>query len=257
VVKRRRIVPKKELPKAADSWVGEGGTDPEISRPIPSAGLKQALALDDIQDRAEDTRQLNEAHVKALAESITVLGLIEPLVTDKNYVLLAGGHRKAAIALIQDTNPEAYQTHFGEGIPVRVMAFDAVSDPEQALAIEVAENEQRRDYSPAEVKAIADRLLDAGFVEVKGRPKKDEKPLMPALSAVVGKSIRTLQRYLEEPSEEKSTTDVVDSDAFLKRAIANLKKWEQVRGRKRREVELSKNLSDILEQLESAIDDIK
>ncbi|MEM9447132.1 MAG: hypothetical protein AAGA75_01185 [Cyanobacteria bacterium P01_E01_bin.6] len=81
--------------------------------------------------------------------------------------------------------------------------------------------------------------------------------MMPALSAVVGKSIRTLQRYLEEPEEEKSTTDVVDSDALLKKAIASLKKWEKHRGRKRREVDLSANMPEILEKLESAIEETK
>ncbi|MEM7769836.1 MAG: hypothetical protein AAF327_04925 [Cyanobacteria bacterium P01_A01_bin.37] len=179
------------------------------------------------------------------------------VITRTTQLLRHLGSEKAAIALIREKDPVAYQQHFSDGVPVRVMEFDAVSDPDKALAIEVAENEQRRDYSLAEVKAIANRLLDAGFVEVKGRPKKDEKTLLPALSAVVGKSIRTLQRYLEEPEEEKSTTDVVDSDALLRLAIASLKKWEKHRGRKRREVDLSANMPEILENLESAIEETK
>jgi len=58
------------------------------------------LLLDAIKPRSQDTRPLNEAHVESLAESIAVLGLIEPLVTDQSGRLLAGGHRLAAIALL-------------------------------------------------------------------------------------------------------------------------------------------------------------
>ncbi|MEM7770792.1 MAG: ParB N-terminal domain-containing protein, partial [Cyanobacteria bacterium P01_A01_bin.37] len=199
---------KANTTKPASSLSSSESTD---KSPEESAPEKRLISLDDIKDRAEDTRQLNQAHVNALAESIAVLGLIEPLVTDKNYVLLAGGHRKAAISQLKEQNISAYKQHFADGILVRAMDFDALAETEKALAIEVAENEQRRDYSPSEVKAIATRLLDAGFVEVKGRPKKDEKPLMPTLSAVVGKSIRTIQNYLKE-EELESTKDFALSE---------------------------------------------
>ena len=65
------------------------------------------------------------------------------------------------------------------------MAIDADLEPDLALQIEVAENEQRRDYTPTEVKAIAERLKASGYTEVQGRPKKGQKPLMPALAVVV------------------------------------------------------------------------
>jgi ParB family chromosome partitioning protein len=55
------------------------------------------------------------------------------------------------------------------------LPFNADEDPELALQIEVAENEQRRDYTSAEVRAIADRLRESGYVDVKGRPKKGKK----------------------------------------------------------------------------------
>ncbi|HIK06727.1 MAG TPA: hypothetical protein IGS40_18880 [Trichormus sp. M33_DOE_039] len=57
-----------------------------------------------------------------------------------------------------------------------MLPFDAESDPDLALQVEIAENEKRRDYTPNEVKAIADRLRTAGFIHVKGRPKKGQKP---------------------------------------------------------------------------------
>ena len=189
------------------------------------------LPLEQITDRlSENTRLLNPKHVESLAESIAVLGLIEPLVVDQTGRLLAGGHRKAAIALLKDTNPDAFTERFPSSqIPVRVMPFDAQQESDLALQIEVAENEQRRDYTPNEVRAIANRLRDAGFVDLKGRPKKGQKALMPALSAVIGKSIRTVQSYLAAP-EELDETDVGESTkrfVLLQQGLAKLKKWQK------------------------------
>jgi ParB family chromosome partitioning protein len=70
------------------------------------------LLLEQILDRETDTRPLQSQHVTQLAESISVLGLIEPLVVDNRGRLLAGGHRKAAIASIRENNPQAYAQHF-------------------------------------------------------------------------------------------------------------------------------------------------
>src|SRR3712207_422263 len=70
------------------------------------------LPLSQILDRETDTRSLQSQHVTQLAESIAVLGLIEPLVVDRRGRLLAGGHRQAAIAQIKENNPEAYAQHF-------------------------------------------------------------------------------------------------------------------------------------------------
>ena len=189
------------------------------------------LPLEQITDRSGgDTRPLNPKHVESLVESIAVLGLIEPLVVDQAGRLLAGGHRKAAIALLKDANPNAFTERFpGSQIPVRVMPFDAQQEPDLALQIEVAENEQRRDYTPDEVRAIADRLREAGFVDLKGRPKKGQKALMPALSAVIGKSIRTVQNYLSAP--EAPSIDAVDESTkrfvLLRQGLAKLQKWQQ------------------------------
>ncbi|HEY9828463.1 MAG TPA: ParB/RepB/Spo0J family partition protein [Stenomitos sp.] len=185
----------------------------EVTAQIAEEREQSAFAmLDSIIDRKENTRELNQSHVETLAESIGALGLLEPLVVDRRLRLLAGGHRKAAIYVLRTSEPDRYDVHFpGDRIPIRVMPFDAEEEPNKALQCEVAENEKRRDYSPAEVKALAERLKAAGFVELKGRPKKGQKALMPALSVVVGKSIRRIQQYLESPSlpstpkPEKST----------------------------------------------------
>lgn len=186
------------------------------SPPNPAAGT---YPLDQIKHRKQDTRPLSEVHVIELAESISVLGLIEPLALDSSGRLLAGGHRLAAIQHIKAENPEVFGEKFPDGlIPARVFDFDAEEEPDLALQIEIAENEKRRDYTPTEVKAIADRLRASGFAELKGRPKKGQKALMPALSIVIGKSIRTVQNYLAEsetgkplhqPGDDKSTKHFV------------------------------------------------
>ena len=187
-------------------------------------GELSTLPLERIKDRESNTRALNTQHVESLKESISTLGLIEPLAVDQAKVLLAGGHRLAAIALLLKTDPEVFEKHFpNSAIPVRVMPFIAEKEPDRALQVEVAENEYRRDYTPAEVRGIAERLIAAGYKDVKGRPKKGEKVLMPALSTVVGKNRRTIQRYLHGDSK-KSRTDVHLS---LKKAKKSLEAWQK------------------------------
>lgn len=102
-----------------------------------------AVPLEEITDRpGGDTRSLNQSHIEALAESIAAVGLIQPIAVDNKGNLLAGGHRRAAIYYLRDSNPEAFNNHFRLGIPVRRYDFDATQDAEMALAIEATENEK-------------------------------------------------------------------------------------------------------------------
>jgi len=217
-----------------------------------------SLPLEQIQPRQEDTRPLNAAHVAALMDSIAVLGLIEPLVTDKKGRLLAGGHRLAAINLLKESQSEKYQIQFPEDrVPVRTLSFNAEDEPDLALQIEIAENEQRRDYTSIEVKAIAERLRTAGYVEVKGRPKKGQKALMPALAVVVGKHLRTVQRYLsdedEDPGTGKSTTCVV----LLKQALSKLNQWQKVQPQSTTEKALAERLPELIGLMEKVLQEEK
>ena len=241
--------------------MSEPGYDGIISamrsqRKPSTKGNPSLMPLESIQDRASDTRNLNQKHVEALALSIAAIGLIEPLVVDKDGVLLAGGHRKAAIALLIDGpgGDKLMNNLFPSGIPVRVMPFSASDSPEKALQVEIAENEHRRDYTRDEVMGIIERLKQAGFEELKGRPKKGQKALMPALTAIVGKSRRQVFRILEEPKDKRVTHDTLsESDRDLQKAIALLQKWETTHGRKRRETALANRLPDILEQLQEGL----
>jgi ParB family chromosome partitioning protein len=233
---------------------------PLPSSPTQTSSFSQGstLLLDEIEPRSQNTRTLNPVHVEALAESISVLGLIEPLVVDKQKRLLAGGHRLAAITYLKTHQPTAYQHHFpNEQIPIRSLAIDADQEPELALQIEVAENEQRRDYTPTEVKEIAARLKASGYVEVQGRPKKGQKPLMPALAVVVGKNLRTIQRYLSEDtlspksSSTKSTTRVV----LLKQTLAKLKQIQSEPPTTQEGKQLLKILPEVMTLIEQCIEE--
>ena len=236
----------------------ESSTPPSLKKPQTEQNTS-VMVLDQIKNRDADTRDLNPKHVGNLAMSIMAIGLIEPLVVDQDGVLLAGGHRKAALIKLKDPNysgdAELFERLFpNELIPVRVMPFSAADDPRKALEIEIAENEQRRDYTVNEIKEIAQRLKDAGFEELKGRPAKGQKPLMPALSAVVGKSIRRIQEVLQEDLQESTRNRALsDSDVYIKRAIANLEKWEKSRGKKRRETNLAKELPELLDKLREGL----
>ncbi len=177
---------------------------------------KIIVPLEQIKHRTDNTRELNTSHVQSLYESISVLGLLEPLVVDHRNRLLAGGHRLAAIYCLKEKNEAQFQIIFPNGgIPIRVIPFDSIEDPERALKIEVAENEQRRDYTAQEVRAIADRLLEAGYTLNSHRPKKGDKALGTALAVVIGKHRRTVSRYLNEylqkDTDSKTMTPVIVS----------------------------------------------
>ena len=216
------------------------------------------IPLDSIQDRfGDDTRSLNFSHVEQLAESIALLGLIEPLVLDGQCRLLAGGHRRAAISQLRDEKPDIYGKWFAEGVPVHRLNFDAGLQPDLAVQIEVAENEQRRDYTPAEVRAIADRFREAGF-GVNGRPGKGQSPLIPALVAVVGKSRRTVQRYLEQ-GQEKSASDGVLSPGFdyegkLRRGSKSLSQWLEKPDKTKSEQALAKQVKPALDAISAYLE---
>jgi ParB family chromosome partitioning protein len=162
------------------------------------------MPLSDVQGRLGglDAREPTPEALDAMAESLDALGLVEPLAVDKLGRLLAGKTRLLALRRLAAKDPERWRL-----VPVRRMDFDAEADPGRALAVEVAENEQRRDYTAAEVRALADRLRGAGFKATAGRPRRGEKALLPALGAVVGKSKRQLLRILDPEAEPANNPD--------------------------------------------------
>jgi ParB family transcriptional regulator, chromosome partitioning protein len=174
------------------------------------------LSLETIRDRPDgDSRGLNSTHVNALIDSIAVLGLITPLTVDRNNRLLAGGHRRAALQLLEQEQPERYAELFPEGVPVRRMDLDAEVDQIDALQIEVEENTQRRNYTAAEIREAARKLESAGYERLRGRPRPEQKSLKRELQAVFRLSESRIQRILND-SDQKGRRALTFSDNLLK-----------------------------------------
>lgn len=165
----------------------EDATDAELVR----------IPLDRIADRpAGDTRPLNEAQVASLVESIAAVGLIAPLAVDCRNRLLAGGHRRAALQRLLEQDEPRFNDLFPGGVPCRKFDFDSETEQAQALTIEISENEKRRNYTRAEIVAVARKLEGQGYSLERGRG--NIKPLTPALQVALGVSRRTVQRALAE-----------------------------------------------------------
>jgi len=202
------------------------------------------------------TRGLDPVHVVKLAASIHALGLIEPIAIDADGHLLAGAHRLAACQVlaatergvamldaVRDLSPGAPaidaakswtgplgELEKGTGelnpllIPVRIFALRSGDQEERALAIEAAENEQRQDYKPAEVRALYERLKASGFRVKRGRPKRGEKSAVPVIAAVINKSERYV-RSLVRPAQPIGSTSNLSEEYDGKRARQALMRY--------------------------------
>lgn len=173
------------------------------------------ITLDQIRDREKDTRIVRSEHVEQLIASIKVVGLITPLTVDRDFTLLAGAHRLAALKGLKEQDPEHFHHLFPRGeVPARVMPLSATTDQLLALRVEIEENEKRRDYTPQEVLDVARDLEAAGFSRARGRPASGERPLIPALEAIFGKSKATIKRYLSS-AEHGETAPGQDESEWL------------------------------------------
>ena len=197
------------------------------------------LTADDIRQRpGGDLRPAVAEHVLAMAETICAIGLLHPVVVDRERRLLAGLHRVAAFRLLGLPSTEARIAHVldlaglepdqapdalpprGQDLVARVQALDldrfrqlhpegriptrirsdldAETQPDAARQAEVAENDVRRDFTRQEIQAYARQLRAAGYDDRPGRPKTGTRALVPALVGIVGKSRRTIMRILAE-----------------------------------------------------------
>jgi ParB-like chromosome segregation protein Spo0J len=171
---------------------------------------KVLVPLDKIKERPSgDSRKLKDGHIAALTESIAVLGLIMPLTIDRNYNLLAGGHRKAALHKLAQDEPEQFAELFAEGVPVNIIDIDAEKNTVKALQIEVEENTQRKNYNHDEIREAARKLKEAGYEKLRGRPGEGQKSINRELESVFGLSRRQITRIMDESEQkEKSETRV-------------------------------------------------
>lgn len=199
----------------------------------PAQEIKGTLKLEQIGDRANpDTRPLDPVHVKELTESLAIVGLIQPLVVDQKGRLLAGGHRRAALLILKETQPEAWKQFFPQdAVPVRMFNFDSAADAERALQIETTENEKRLDYTPEQVRALADRFREAGYADKRGGQVQGAKQLTPTLMEIVGKSRRTIKAYLAaEDTKAPKTPAYKTARSKALRAIEALARHPDLKG---------------------------
>lgn len=252
MAKRRNLSTLGASGRAAAQTLIEQDHEVEEGRQRESDHVR-LLRLDQIKARpGTETRTLRPKLVLELLCSIDALGLIEPLAVDCKHRLLAGGHRLMALRMLASTPTEALQrfealspsveerasaqrilkgdpNRVVEGVPVRVFDFDAVHAPERAFSVEAAENTVRRDYTPAEVRALYERLRGMkGFSATRGRPKKGARPVIPELAAILGKSAASIHRYLQE--DEPQEIEVTKRAAARKRLqglVAAIKRLER------------------------------
>lgn len=223
-------------------------------------GLQHIVVRKLSHRRGIATRELRAAHVVMLAESITALGLLEPLVVDEDGHILAGAHRLAALQLLAHAMPmsrrqlfldacgfteedspkdelggladrvaqldrEAFHKRYPDGrVPVHVMEIPKREADSLPLAIEVAENSIRRQYTAEEVEDLAARLKKAGYTSRDGRPRKGERTVVAALETILGRSPAQVRRLLKGGKSSGSNWQrAVESFA---RAAARLRQVE-------------------------------
>ncbi|NJM98457.1 MAG: ParB N-terminal domain-containing protein [Phormidesmis sp. RL_2_1] len=211
------------IAQTSKSAVGKAGG--QNRQNLTSIEIRGSLPFNDIKDRANpDSRTIDSSHVAELADSITAIGLISPIAVDRNGCLLAGCHRRAALAMIKSSNTKAWNQHFPEDrVEVKVFDFDSAAEPSRALDIEVEENQQRKDYSPEEIRLLAERLKGAGYQDYPGRPPKGVKTLTRALTELTGKSTRTVKGHLAEETHAKRIA-AIQLETLINRAIKAIEK---------------------------------
>ena len=197
------------------------------------AGTREMLTLKQIGERVNgDTRALDERHVLELMESVEILGLISPLTVDREGNLLAGGHRRAAIARLSELHPKSFSDHFSEGIPVYRLDLIASEAPIEALQVEIEENTQRRNYTADEVRNAAKRLEAAGYERLKGRPREGQRSLKQALQRIFKLSDRRIQSILNDTEShedklEKGKVNARTVKAAQRRTVKQLSGLER------------------------------
>lgn len=211
------------------------GLKPEIEAKS-AISIQRLIPLNEIKSLENRVRPISGKHLLELAASIASHGLVSPISVDANKMLLAGAHRVAAFHVLrhaepirrhralliilgrEEVDPEhppadlkslvdaatdldhaAFLKHHPDALmPARVFDFDMQQSEKRALAIEIAENEKRRNFSAHEVEEIIARLEAAGYSTKHGRLKAGDKPLVPELATILKVSRRTVFRLLDD-----------------------------------------------------------
>ena len=190
-------------------------------------GVPQLLPLNQVKARlVEDTRPVDPDHVISLKESIELLGLIQPILVDREHRLIAGAHRLSAYHLLEQQDAQKWGK-----IPVVVDPHLSASEhPDLALRKEIAENEKRRNLTPTQVQSAARRLMDVdpSFTRKRGRLKSGERALTPFLATTFGVSVRHVRSLLNQDDTPAPPPSVSEQRIqLLKRIERQILKWKK------------------------------
>lgn len=262
--------------------------DAAVKTKVEEAKSIQIVPLQNIRNRhMEDTRPAAPKHILSLAESIAALGILQPLALDKKHRLIAGLHRLSAIKLIASSDREEFFNNLGGKVdesireqldtlphlstlalplsqgelPCVILDFDSANDTEAALAAEAAENTARKGYSSDEIANIAQKLLNAGYTERDGRPKKGEKALRPTMEMILGMTSKQVRHALDKArsvtSSEKNLPkgQVFEKSKYLSSlSKASIKSLQSLQAADMEHRESLAEILNLLEQLNQAIE---
>lgn len=157
----------------------------------------ETMTLENIEsDWDLRVRAIDPKHVNDLLGSILAQGLLEPLVVDKDGVLIAGNHRYAAVVQLKEGHPDEFRRWFPRSqVPVNRLPYRASEHMEEAIAASVAENQKRQDLDARSVKEYRDKLAKKFKLHV-GRPKDGETAVMAMLAMAFQRSPRYLRKAI-------------------------------------------------------------
>lgn len=200
-------------------------------------GLVKKIHIMLVKPRNTDTRAIDPNHVLEIAKSISAIGLVQNIAIDCQNRLVCGDHRFKAMMLLHLEERERIKywdklienskkaikgksdplnelkaldsDNFKERYPRRLIPvvqfdFDSLEDSEAAFALEVTENEKRKEYTAKEIRELAERFKSLGYENRKGRPN-GEMTLSKLLELITGKSRMTLYRYLNNNNVSTDT----------------------------------------------------
>ena len=185
-------------------------------------------------------RELDQEFIAELRESIEELGLLEPLVVDKDYNLIAGEHRLAAIR----------ESVIVTEVPVVIV--DSLSEDQKTLA-EFDENYVRKNFTKMELSLLYLKLeniykaMGEKNTSSKIAKKQNETKRMVNLRLKIG-------RMLKENPELRKELSNLDGELTFKRLVALTNDEElqeivvnQLKETKRIEAKLNTNTDDKVE----------
>ncbi len=230
--KRRTSKTKKRTTTGGKIRREQIGTTADLASKLQTHGQQVVQPIEVIQPRREGSlRDIVPSHVFDLADSIAVVGNTQLMLTDVDYRLIAGGHRRCALRLmiladtsfldgrddaeaflkkrytgeVKDLYLRGVETYFPDGQVKIAIADDiAIDDPDylvKARAKEAAENTRRLSFNREDIQGLAQQLSGVEFTHLTaGRPKEGgPKSIKSHLSLITGLSSKTIQRALNAP----------------------------------------------------------